>query len=115
MERGDKLVYVDGAVVRHAHNFGPLENYKRAKEEAVYYAREFGYVLEKRPLRALRRSFRQTFRDVKYFLGLPKPRPSWKWICLVGPLNLARRLGYWRGAKIAFLSNCSEVSGKKGT
>jgi rhamnosyltransferase len=99
MERGDKLVYVDSAAVRHAHDFTITQAFYRAQEEAHLFFKEFEYKLENRLVKAIKKAFRQTIVDIRFYMDMPKPRPGIKWIRQIGFLNLSRKLGYWHGSR----------------
>lgn len=67
LRHGYTKLYVDGAVVRHSHDFGPRAAFRRAREEAAFYRRRFDEVLvatqsevPRRAARAVRGEFRAT-------------------------------------------------------
>lgn len=46
IRQGYAKLYVDDSVVLHSHDFNIKESYKRGKEESLFFARHFGYILK---------------------------------------------------------------------
>lgn len=62
LRRGLTKLYVADAVVRHSHEFGLRESYRRSREEGAFFARHFGYLLK--------RSRRSVWHSTVYLTGL---------------------------------------------
>ena len=73
LRHGYAKLYVDRAVVRHSHDFGPLAAFRRAREEAAFYRRCFDEVLVARQRevpRRIARAVRTEFRVTRAAAGL---------------------------------------------
>lgn len=97
IERGHSKGYAHDAVVRHSHDYGVIETFRRSFDESSALKSLFGYILASSYRSALRNGYACAKRDFRYTLkaaGGGLGAASHVAFC-----NVAKQLGYLLGSK----------------
>lgn len=95
---GWKLAFVPGAVVRHAHEYGPLTAFRRYREDARWVRRRFGLSVRPTLFSALRGLAYECREDARFFCRPGSGARAGDW--LRSPLVRGGQvLGQWRGSQ----------------
>lgn len=98
VEAGYRKVFAWDSVVRHSHEFNPMERLRRGYDEARAFNQLFGYTLGATPKQALKHSYGLTKRDLKLAF-----KHGW-WLknpiaTILRPFDhLAQQIGYSKGS-----------------
>jgi len=104
VKAGYAKAYLHDAVVYHSHAFSAREMYRRQREEAEYYGREFGYRIVPTLRDVPRTAYFHIRADMNYRNTQADASATLIALAGSGVLNVARVLGQYAGGRDASIS-----------
>ncbi len=98
LAHGYRLAFAAGAVVRHAHEHGPLSAFARYRDDARFARRAFDVAVRANLLHALRGLAYELWADVRGLRGVPLGARAGA-LLRAPPLRTCQVLGQWWGSR----------------